>query len=38
VKDAALATLTIQKKALSFGMTLKDCSTHNIQFKKGNLC
>jgi len=35
LKDAALATLTIQKKALSFGMTLKDCSAYNVQFKKG---
>lgn len=35
LKDAALTTLKIQKKALSFGMTLKDCSTYNVQFMKG---
>lgn len=33
LKDAALTTLTIQKKSLSFGMTLRDCSAYNIQFK-----
>ncbi|MDI7275207.1 MAG: SAM-dependent methyltransferase [Anaerolineae bacterium] len=32
LKDAALATLRIQKTALAFGMTLKDCSAFNIQF------
>ena len=35
LKDAALATLTIQKKALFFGMTLKDCSAYNMQFTNG---
>ncbi len=35
LNDAALATLKIQKKALDFGMTLKDCSAYNIQFMKG---
>jgi len=35
MKDAALATLAIQKISLSFGMSLKDCSAYNIQFKKG---
>ena len=35
LKDAALATLNIQKKALEFGMSLKDCSAYNIQFMKG---
>lgn len=35
LKDAALVTLEIQKKALSFGMTLKDGSAYNIQFKEG---
>ena len=35
LKDAALATLEIQKRALEFGMTLKDCSAYNIQFTKG---
>ena len=34
-KDAALSTLNIQKKALEFGMSLKDCSAYNIQFIKG---
>jgi len=33
LKDAALATLRIQKTALNLGMTLKDCSAYNIQFK-----
>jgi predicted nicotinamide N-methyase len=35
LKDAALTTLTIQKAALKFGMTLKDSSAYNIQFYKG---
>lgn len=35
LKDAALLTLDIQRKALEFGMSLKDCSAYNIQFKKG---
>ncbi|MGA1870653.1 MAG: SAM-dependent methyltransferase [bacterium] len=35
LKDAALTTLKIQKKSLDFGMSLKDCSAYNIQFKKG---
>jgi len=34
-KDAALTTLNIQKKALEFGMSLKDCSAYNVQFAKG---
>lgn len=34
-KDAALTTLEIQKKALDSGMSLKDCSTYNIQFVRG---
>jgi hypothetical protein len=34
-KDAALLTLEIQKKSLDFGMSLKDCSAYNIQFKNG---
>ena len=34
LKDAALATLEIEKRALEFGMTLKDCSAYNIQFTK----
>jgi hypothetical protein len=32
LKDAALTTLAIQKKALEHGMTLKDSSAYNIQF------
>jgi len=32
LKDAALVTLKIQKKAIDFGMTLKDGSAYNIQF------
>lgn len=35
LKDAALTTLKIQKKSFDFGMTLKDCSAYNIQFRKG---
>lgn len=33
LKDAALLTLKIQKTALGFGMSLKDASAYNIQFK-----
>lgn len=33
LKNAALATLKIQKIALEFGMSLKDCSAYNIQFR-----
>ncbi len=32
LKDAALATLSIQKRALKFGLSLKDSSAYNIQF------
>jgi hypothetical protein len=35
LKDAALATLKIQTKALEYGMVLKDSSAYNIQFHKG---
>lgn len=35
LKAAALTTLAIQKTALDFGMSLKDCSAYNIQFKNG---
>ncbi|MFA5239204.1 MAG: SAM-dependent methyltransferase [Phycisphaerae bacterium] len=35
LKNAALTTLEIQKKALDFGMSLKDCSAYNIQFAHG---
>ena len=34
-KDAALATLAIQKRALESGMSLKDSSAYNIQFHRG---
>ena len=34
-KDAALATLSIQKRALKAGMSLKDASVYNIQFLDG---
>jgi hypothetical protein len=36
LKDAALITLQIQKKALEFGMSLKDASAYNVQFEKGH--
>ena len=32
LKDAALLTLDIQKKALDHGMSLKDASAYNVQF------
>lgn len=35
LKSAALATMRIQKLALSHGMSLKDASAYNIQFLKG---
>ena len=35
LKDAALLTLTIQKIALKYNMSLKDASGYNIQFKDG---
>jgi ribosomal protein L11 methylase PrmA len=35
LQDAALATLSIQKRALKVGMTLKDASAYNIQFVRG---
>ena len=35
LKDAALATLKIQKQALDCNMSLKDASAYNIQFFKG---
>jgi ribosomal protein L11 methylase PrmA len=34
LKHAALTTLEIQKKAIDFGLSLKDSSAYNIQFKK----
>ena len=35
LKDAALTTLSIQKRALKAGMSLKDASAFNIQFVHG---
>jgi hypothetical protein len=35
LQDAALTTLKIQKTALDYGMSLKDCSAFNIQFNHG---
>lgn len=35
LRDAALATLDIQKQALAHGMVLKDSSAYNIQFHHG---
>lgn len=35
LKEAALATLSIQKRALKAGMTLKDASAYNLQFVRG---
>ena len=35
LKDAALTTLAIQKRAFEFGMVLKDSSAYNIQFVEG---
>ncbi len=35
LKQAALLTLDIQKRSLEYGMSLKDCSAYNIQFRKG---
>lgn len=35
LKDAALATLAIQKAALACNMTLKDATAYNIQFSGG---
>jgi hypothetical protein len=35
LRDAALATLEIQRTALRHGMTLKDASAFNVQFRAG---
>jgi hypothetical protein len=35
LKDAALVTLEVQKKAMDFGMSLKDGTAYNIQFLRG---
>lgn len=36
LKDAALATLRVQRKAIAYGMILKDASAYNIQFLNGS--
>jgi len=36
LKDAALTTLAIQMRALTYKMSLKDSSAYNIQFRGGN--
>ncbi|MBN1343824.1 MAG: SAM-dependent methyltransferase [Phycisphaerae bacterium] len=33
LKEAALLTLEVQRRALAHGMTLKDCSAYNVQFE-----
>lgn len=35
LKDAALLTLRIQKKALEYGMSLRDANAYNVQFLRG---
>ena len=35
LKSAALHTIQIQKIAMEYDMSLKDCSAYNIQFKEG---
>lgn len=35
LKDAALATLEIQRRAIAKGLSLKDASAYNIQFHRG---
>jgi SAM-dependent methyltransferase len=35
LRDAALLTLDIQKRALARGMTLRDASAYNVQFVRG---
>jgi ribosomal protein L11 methylase PrmA len=35
LQDAALLTLEIQRRSLEAGMSLKDCSAYNVQFKEG---
>lgn len=35
LRDAALATLAIQRQALAHGMSLRDASAYNIQFLRG---
>jgi hypothetical protein len=35
LKDAALLTLRIQRRALEFGLSLRDASAYNVQFLRG---
>lgn len=35
LKDAALLTLDIQKRAMEHGMSLRDASAYNVQFREG---
>lgn len=35
IRDAALATISLQRTALEYGMTLKDASAFNIAFHRG---
>jgi ribosomal protein L11 methylase PrmA len=35
LQDAALATLDIQQRSLAHGLSLKDASAYNIQFRRG---
>ena len=35
LKDAALTTLRLQQRAMDFGMSLRDASAYNIQFRRG---
>ena len=37
LKDAALTTLQVARKAIEYGMILKDASAYNIQFHKGKM-
>ncbi|HEX2029675.1 MAG TPA: hypothetical protein VHF25_16965 [Nitriliruptorales bacterium] len=36
LRDAAIATLRIQTLALDYGMSLRDASAYNIQFRRGH--
>ena len=36
LRDAALLTLRVQRRAMTFGMSLKDASAYNVQFRRGS--
>ena len=36
LRDAALLTLRVQRRAMAFGMSLKDASAYNVQFRGGS--